>query len=104
MDAYNANPSSMAMALRSLDRTKGASRMAILGDMYELGADSAAEHQAVVDLLVTMPTVEPVLVGAAFCATSSGSLAFFSSAWRSGRLAGPAQSRPHDHPRQGSRG
>lgn len=95
MDAYNANPSSMAMALRSLNRTKGASRMAILGDMYELGADSAAEHQAVVDLLVTMPTVEPVLVGAAFCATHHPDhWPSFSSA---GEVAGWLDQRNPDH-------
>ncbi|MCW5899170.1 MAG: UDP-N-acetylmuramoyl-tripeptide--D-alanyl-D-alanine ligase [Flavobacteriales bacterium] len=52
MDAYNANPTSMAAALRNLaamrsDRPK----LAILGDMLELGADSAREHEAIVALV-----------------------------------------------------
>ncbi len=70
MDAYNANPSSMVMALRSLSRNEGQERIAILGDMYELGADSQKEHQAIIDLLITMETVEPVLVGASFGETN----------------------------------
>lgn len=70
MDAYNANPSSMVMALRSLNLNEGQARMAILGDMFELGADSQKEHQAIIDLLITMDTIEPILVGVAFQATN----------------------------------
>lgn len=52
MDAYNANPTSMTAALRNFaamrsDRPK----LAILGDMLELGADSAQEHEAIVALV-----------------------------------------------------
>ena len=36
MDAYNANPSSMAAAIENLLQLKGESKMAILGDMFEL--------------------------------------------------------------------
>ncbi|MFC7405355.1 UDP-N-acetylmuramoyl-tripeptide--D-alanyl-D-alanine ligase [Georgenia alba] len=60
-DAYNANPDSVRAALRSLAtlRTGGRS-IAVLGEMLELGADSAAEHAALgaetagVDLLVAV--------------------------------------------------
>ncbi len=69
MDAYNANPTSMAMALRSLDQSEGSGKMAILGDMLELGEDTGKEHQAIIDLLVGMTHVEPVLVGPAFSKT-----------------------------------
>ena len=50
VDAYNANPSSMAVALDNLALIKGP-KVALLGDMRELGADSAAEHRRIVDLL-----------------------------------------------------
>ena len=52
-DAYNANPASMAAALRVLARLApraGGRRIAILGDMLELGAEETAYHAALADL------------------------------------------------------
>ena len=43
-DAYNANPSSMLAALENLIQIKADRKIAILGDMLELGADSETEH------------------------------------------------------------
>ncbi len=51
MDAYNANPSSMAAALRNFAGLKRERKVAILGDMFELGVESAAEHAAIVEML-----------------------------------------------------
>ena len=48
LDAYNANPSSMAAALDNLSNFRSSRRVALLGDMRELGADSLKEHSAVV--------------------------------------------------------
>jgi UDP-N-acetylmuramoyl-tripeptide--D-alanyl-D-alanine ligase len=45
-DAYNANPTSMAGALRSLAALPARRRIAVVGVMAELGGDSAAEHAA----------------------------------------------------------
>lgn len=45
LDAYNANPSSMAAALENLKSVEGSPRIAILGDMFELGATAAQEHE-----------------------------------------------------------
>jgi UDP-N-acetylmuramoyl-tripeptide--D-alanyl-D-alanine ligase len=46
-DAYNANPASMKAALRTLSEVKGRGRrIAVLGDMFELGRHSAREHAA----------------------------------------------------------
>lgn len=49
-DAYNANPTSMEAALRSFDHQEADIKVAILGDMYELGDDKIKEHQAVANL------------------------------------------------------
>jgi len=49
-DAYNANPISMAAALRSLAALEAQRRIAVLGTMAELGDVAAAEHAAVADL------------------------------------------------------
>lgn len=51
VDAYNANPSSMAVALDNLFAMEGGSKYALLGDMRELGEDSLAEHIAIVKRL-----------------------------------------------------
>lgn len=44
LDAYNANPSSMEAAIGNLSKMKDARRIAILGDMYELGDETESEH------------------------------------------------------------
>ncbi len=46
-DSYNANPASMAAALRSLAEAPATRRIAVLGDMLELGAASVEQHRAV---------------------------------------------------------
>lgn len=53
IDAYNANPSSMAVALDNLLSMESPSKVALLGDMRELGDDSLAEHVAVVKRLAS---------------------------------------------------
>ena len=45
IDAYNANPTSMMAALQNFRNMEVPHKMLILGDMRELGAESAAEHQ-----------------------------------------------------------
>ncbi|MGR3435992.1 MAG: UDP-N-acetylmuramoyl-tripeptide--D-alanyl-D-alanine ligase [Shimia sp.] len=49
-DAFNANPSSMAAALEILAAAEAPRRVAILGDMLELGPDEATMHAAIADL------------------------------------------------------
>ncbi len=51
-DAYNANPTSMRAALRDLaERADGRRRVAILGEMAELGAESGRYHAEIGDLV-----------------------------------------------------
>jgi len=58
-DSFNGNPASMAAALDSLKTrpVKGGRRIAILGDMLELGADAPAYHQA---LIKQLPDIDGV--------------------------------------------
>lgn len=52
LDAYNANPTSMKLALENLETyPQDKPKIAILGDMFEIGETSAQEHQKIVDLL-----------------------------------------------------
>jgi UDP-N-acetylmuramoyl-tripeptide--D-alanyl-D-alanine ligase len=51
VDCYNANPSSMASALSSFVEMQHPNKLLILGDMLELGEDSLAEHQKILDFL-----------------------------------------------------
>ncbi len=51
LDAYNANPSSMAVAIENFLQLDKPEKVMILGDMFELGSESLSEHQKVVDLL-----------------------------------------------------
>ena len=64
-DAYNANPSSMAVALENLRRMEG-KKAVLLGEMRELGAESLAEHVRVVETLKAMDLEQVCLVGEEF--------------------------------------
>lgn len=44
LDAYNANPSSMEKALENLSNMKASNKIAIVGDMFELGDEERTEH------------------------------------------------------------
>lgn len=66
IDAYNANPTSMNAALTNFRDMKADNKMAILGDMGELGAVSNEEHQKVVDFLKDSGLDEVWLVGKEF--------------------------------------
>lgn len=70
IDAYNANPTSMAAALDNFRQIHADKKMMILGDMRELGADSAQEHQHVVDMAAACGA-EVWLVGQNFADTKN---------------------------------
>lgn len=53
LDAYNANPSSMAAALDNFKLVEAADKIALLGDMRELGIDSLKEHCSVLERIQT---------------------------------------------------
>lgn len=66
LDAYNANPSSMEKALQSFAAMDVAPKIAMLGDMFELGDYSAAEHDNIARLAHSLGFHQLVLVGEAF--------------------------------------
>lgn len=66
LDAYNANPSSMNAAIENFSQMDQSNKMAILGDMLELGDDSAIEHDSIVALLNNKNITNVLLVGPFF--------------------------------------
>jgi UDP-N-acetylmuramoyl-tripeptide--D-alanyl-D-alanine ligase len=64
-DAYNANPLSMLAALDHLtERAQGRRRVAVLGDMAELGPDAPAYHREIGEALRAAGVEEVIAVGA----------------------------------------
>jgi UDP-N-acetylmuramoyl-tripeptide--D-alanyl-D-alanine ligase len=49
LDAYNANPSSMQAALTNFFQLEEKNKVAILGDMFELGIESSYEHKKLIE-------------------------------------------------------
>lgn len=66
MDAYNANPSSMNEALDNLALIEAPHKIAIIGDMLELGNTSHEEHLLIALKLKNMQLQQVILVGAHF--------------------------------------
>jgi len=69
IDAYNANPTSMMASISNFRNMQAENKMLILGDMRELGKDSADEHQKIADYLEECGFKDVVLVGELFAAT-----------------------------------
>ena len=73
VDAYNANPTSMAAALENFSMIKAQNKMLILGDMRELGEVSQAEHRKIVEMLGEYGFTNVWLVGDEFARAAAGS-------------------------------
>lgn len=73
VDAYNANPTSMAAAIENFSMMKANDKMLILGDMRELGDVSESEHKNIVELLKQKGFTDVWLVGAEFAKAATGS-------------------------------
>jgi len=69
MDAYNANPTSMAAAISNFEKMKAKRKLLVLGDMFELGKDAAMEHEAIVTLLAHKQDMDVILIGKNFFST-----------------------------------
>jgi len=66
LDAYNANPNSMALAIKNIAALQASNKVLVLGAMNELGAESLKEHQAILDLINLYSWKKVALVGGDF--------------------------------------
>jgi UDP-N-acetylmuramoyl-tripeptide--D-alanyl-D-alanine ligase len=69
LDAYNANPTSMKLALENMAGLNAENKWLLLGAMKEMGNESVAEHQSLVDLAVALGFKNVLLTGSEFAAT-----------------------------------
>lgn len=77
LDAYNANPSSMRVALENFIQLDKPDKIVVIGDMYELGQESKAEHKSIVDFLSTNELINCYFVGKDFYANQLQKANFF---------------------------
>lgn len=66
LDCYNANPTSMTAALVNFSSMKAKKKIAILGDMLELGSESEALHRTVIEQVDGLSPDEIILIGKEF--------------------------------------
>lgn len=79
LDAYNANPSSMKLAIENFAKKRSENKILMLGAMAELGKQSLEEHQEIIDLIKKHSWKEVVLVGGDFLRLSHPFLSFENS-------------------------
>nr|WP_295672076.1 UDP-N-acetylmuramoyl-tripeptide--D-alanyl-D-alanine ligase [uncultured Mucilaginibacter sp.] len=65
-DYYNANPSSMQVAIENIGKIKADRKVLILGDMFELGDEAAAEHTAIIQKALETPVDQRIFIGKEF--------------------------------------
>ena len=73
LDAYNANPTSMAAAIENLEAMPQQPKTAILGDMFEMGESSREEHQQLAERLQNGSLDNIFIIGEAFFGTTTDS-------------------------------
>ena len=66
LDAYNANPSSMKVAIENFILLHKKNKIVFLGDMFELGKESLGEHKAILDLLINQDAILCYFIGEDF--------------------------------------
>ena len=73
LDAYNANPTSMNAALLNFEKQQSNYKIAILGDMFELGKEAVYEHQNITDLALSLDINKVIFIGENFCESNINS-------------------------------
>ena len=70
-DYYNANPSSMFVAIENIGKLDAARKVLILGDMFEMGPEAATEHTAVIQKALDTAVDERIFIGKDFLSQNS---------------------------------
>ena len=78
LDTYNANPSSMKVSLENFNDFIG-TKTIIIGDMLELGEESAAEHSQILELAKSLNFDEIITVGPHFKEVNASGIAFLTT-------------------------
>lgn len=76
LDAYNANPSSMLVAIENFAQLNETNKLLFLGDMFELGTSSFKEHQEIVNLTENL-NLKSIFVGNHFYEHKNDKALFF---------------------------
>ncbi len=63
LDAYNANPSSMELALKNFIQLNKQNKTLIIGDMFELGDESLEEHKSIISILENQTEIQCFFIG-----------------------------------------
>jgi UDP-N-acetylmuramoyl-tripeptide--D-alanyl-D-alanine ligase len=77
LDAYNANPSSMAVAIQNFIQLGNPNKTMVLGDMFELGSESQHEHEAIINSLLAIEKVNCHFIGTSFFSNKIAKSNFF---------------------------
>lgn len=76
-DYYNANPSSMTVALDNIQTVPAENKIIILGDMFELGVDSPIEHRLIWEKAIETTASRKIFIGEEFYKLKNNSAEFY---------------------------
>ena len=76
-DFYNANPSSMAAALANISALEATNKVAIIGDMFELGEEAEEQHQKIATIAENAELNTVIFIGKYFYALKDSYSGFF---------------------------
>lgn len=80
LDAYNANPSSMKLAIENFSKIHADKKILMLGAMAEMGAETEAEHNALINQVKKYKWDNVVLVGRPFSTYKNDGFVYFENA------------------------
>ncbi|SDL89112.1 UDP-N-acetylmuramoyl-tripeptide--D-alanyl-D-alanine ligase [Pedobacter sp. ok626] len=76
-DFYNANPSSMAAALKNIELLSSDNKTIIIGDMFELGRESPEQHKLIIEQAEKLPINTLIFIGHHFLEAKQANEGYF---------------------------